>query len=125
MKHLGWLLVPLALTCCRTRDVDLLAQIFQRIGEKIEANVRHSSTRASPFGLPGLTPEPIRRVRCRLQWDRFLDGVQVEIDSPAEGVVRLRGTVASNLHRQRLTDLARETIGVREVKDELVVSESQ
>jgi hypothetical protein len=113
-------LLFLLLAGCSRQDGDLLARIFRRTGEKIEvatggtpnqfAGRLRSNT--SPIGLAD-------RVRTRLQWDRFLEGVEIEIESSLEGTVKLKGKVADLQKKQRILDLARATTGVKEVVDEI------
>src|SRR5262245_26697856 len=117
----SWILLVF-LAGCGARDGDLLAQVFRKAGEKIESAAGGTPnqlagrwrTNASPIGLAD-------RVKTRLQWDRYLEGVEVEVENTAEGVVRLKGKVADQAKKERVLDLARATTGVKEVVEELQV----
>lgn len=59
-------------------------------------------------------------VKSKMLLDSTVSGLQVNIDT-ADGVVTLRGTVASAGERDRAIAVARATEGVRDVNDELEV----
>lgn len=111
------LLIPLA-GCAR--DADLLTKVFRRTGAKIETAAGGSAnqfanrlrTNASPIGLAD-------RVKTRLQWDRFLEGISVEIESTPDGVVKVKGQAPDAAKKQRVLDLTQATTGVKEVIDEV------
>jgi hypothetical protein len=105
---------------CKGSDADVLARVFRRAGEKIEAAAGGSPgqfagrlrSATSPYGLA-------ERVQTRLRWDRHLDGASVEVESPSPGVVKLKGKAPDLAKKQRALELARATTGVTEVIDEL------
>lgn len=114
-----WLPLLFLLACgCGPRDGDLLAQVGRRVGQKLEAASGGSPsqfagrfrTSASPIGLAD-------RVKTRLQWDRYLDGIAFAIDSPSEGVVKVAAKVPDEAKKNRVLDLARATTGVTDVID--------
>jgi hypothetical protein len=110
----------LFLAGCGAQDGDLLAQVFRRAGQKIEAAAGGTPnqfagrlrTNTSPIGLAD-------RVKTRLQWDRYLDGVTVEVEGTPDGVVKVKGRVPDLAKKERILDLARATSGVKDVVDEL------
>ena len=63
------------------------------------------------------------RVFSRLRWDKELQRSQIDIDVQNREVVVLRGTVSSATAKQKAVQLARDTVGVEEVVDELQVSQ--
>jgi hypothetical protein len=117
------LLCLLLIGGCQSRDVDILAQIGRRAGQKLEEGF-------------GLSPETLAcrmrgpleegglesRVRVRLQYDKHLHGAGVDIGVPSDGVVRLRATVPDAATRGRILELTRATTGVEQVIDEMKVA---
>jgi len=61
------------------------------------------------------------RVYSRLHWDRSLNSAKIEVHPIKGGGVLLRGTVADEAARERAVGLARDTMDVSEVIDELNV----
>jgi hypothetical protein len=59
------------------------------------------------------------RVYARLHWDRTLNGSRIEVHMMRGGTVLLRGAVPDNAARQRAVAIARDTVGVAAVIDEL------
>ncbi len=114
------LLCPLLVAGCQSRDVDILARIGQRAGQKLEAGFG-----LSPEAMAGRLRGPLEetglpgRVRVRLLYDRYVPETEVQITAPSPGVVRLRATVPDAATRQRILDLTRSTTGVEQVIDEM------
>ena len=61
------------------------------------------------------------RVYSRLHWDRSLNSARIEVHPVKGGGVLLRGTVADEAAREHAVALARDTMDVSEVIDELNV----
>lgn len=61
------------------------------------------------------------RVYSRLHWDKSLYTADINTDVSREGLVTLRGSVADAKAKARAVDLARETVGVTGVTDELTI----
>jgi len=61
------------------------------------------------------------RVYGRLHWDKGLEGAKVEIAVRDGQVVVLSGSVATAAARQKAEELARDTIGVGSVLNDLTV----
>lgn len=61
------------------------------------------------------------KIYARILWDKQLQAAKVSIDSRPGGVVELKGTAPSDRVRERVVDLAANTIGVREVLDRIEV----
>jgi osmotically-inducible protein OsmY len=113
----------LMLAGCSAHDGDILAKVLQRTGEKLEAAAggttnqfagRLRSTAKPTIGLA-------ERVETRLKWDRYLDGIEVTVESNEAGVVKVKGKVPDVAKQQRVLDLARSTAGVKDVIDELTL----
>jgi len=65
--------------------------------------------------------EVISRVYSRLHWDKTLVGSTLEVEVRDGGVVFLRGSVPDAAAKQRAVVLARDTVGVNQVMDELAI----
>jgi osmotically-inducible protein OsmY len=68
-------------------------------------------------------PSTESRVVLRLQWDTMLAGTRLRVTSPAPGVVRLEGAVATFDQQRRAVGLAHTTEGVHEVEDALTLAD--
>lgn len=68
-----------------------------------------------------IDPLVTAKVKTRIIKDDLLDKSDVNVDSDADGLVTLRGTVTSEAAKNRALELARTTEGVRKVKDDLTV----
>lgn len=64
------------------------------------------------------------RVYGRLHWDKRLHGSELDLDVKDE-VATLSGTVPDAKARAKAVELARDTVGIREVKDQLTIAHSQ
>jgi len=62
------------------------------------------------------------RVYGRLHWDKALEGATLEINVRDAQVVVISGKVASAAAKQKAEDLARDTVGVGSVVNELTVA---
>lgn len=65
------------------------------------------------------------RVYARLHWDKILGGAAIDIDAAEGGVVTLKGSVPTAEAKTRAGDLARETVGVERVVDELKIEPAE
>lgn len=61
------------------------------------------------------------RVYSRIHWDRTLHGSKIEVHMLRDGSVLLRGTVPDVAARDRAVAIARDTVDVPAVVDELTV----
>jgi osmotically-inducible protein OsmY len=64
------------------------------------------------------------RVYGRVHWDKALQAANLEVEMNEGGVAVLRGSVPDAAARTRALDLARQTVGVNQVTDELTVGSS-
>jgi hypothetical protein len=101
----------------------------QRLGKKIDQGLNEigsdlrrgwASVRQSvdKLGVQG-------RVYGRLHWDKALANATIDIQVPQEGVIVLKGSVPNTAAQLRAVNLARETVGVKQVTDELSVPRDQ
>jgi len=65
------------------------------------------------------------RVYGRLHWDKALEGAKLEISVRDNQAVVLSGNVASAAAKQKAEELARDTVGVGSVVNELTVNTSK
>ena len=113
------LLLPLLLLpACHRQDGEKLVRIGQITTEK----VREAAPSRTPFG--DIAPEATRlgRVRARLKGDVCFEKCPVQVTEDDDGI-RLRGTVPTREHADRAEQLARQTVGVTQVVNELTVRE--
>ena len=114
------LLCPLLVAGCQSRDVPILAQIGRLAGQRLEESYGVSfEVVAGHLRGPLEDTDLAGRVRMRIQFDRYLQDIRVEVGVPSDGVVRLRATVPDADTRQRILDLTRATTGVEQVIDEM------
>jgi osmotically-inducible protein OsmY len=119
-----WLLLVMAVAGCQARDGELLAQAGQRAGQKLglsrgpSTNTLTGTLRAS-LGETSLSA----RVENRLRWDRFLVDQPITVVTSGTAAVTLRGTVPEAAMRQRAVELAKTTLGVERVVDEMEAEE--
>ena len=121
-----WMSVAcLAMTAgCESQDADRLNRLGTKVLDKLQ-----DPPSLSAVGGPASPLQSIRgswndlaldtRVSARLRWDKDLAGASIQVNSAGQGQIRLRGTVASMDVRQKAVALARNTVGVTNVQDEL------
>jgi hyperosmotically inducible periplasmic protein len=66
--------------------------------------------------------ELLSRVYSRIHWDKYLVWSTLEIQAQADGTAILRGAVPDKVYKDRAVVLARDTVGISKVVDELTVS---
>ena len=122
-RWLGLALACLAAGC--GKDADCLARVGKKSAARLDAMTGGARTRLADGweAVRGSVGEATldSRVAVRLRWDKDLAGADLQVHSPAPGVVRLQGTVADLRQRQRAVALAQSTQGVEAVTDELKV----
>lgn len=62
------------------------------------------------------------RVYSRLHWDKSLAAAKIDLTAPKEGVITLTGTVTDAKAKAKAVELTRDTVGVVQVNDELIVN---
>jgi len=63
------------------------------------------------------------RIYSRLHWDKALNAATIDLEVHSGGIVTLRGAVADAGARQKAVALARDTVGVSQVIDQLTISQ--
>jgi hyperosmotically inducible periplasmic protein len=61
------------------------------------------------------------RVYGRIHWDKALTDATIDLSATDDGVITLNGTVADDKAKAKAVDLARDTVGVTKVVDQLAV----
>ncbi|MGV3483497.1 MAG: BON domain-containing protein [Planctomycetaceae bacterium] len=101
--------------------------IGERIGQQLDEGINRLSSELRE-GWASLRQSVDRmgvqaRVYSRLRWDKQIATMDIDIDSGDAGVVTLRGRVRSAAAKAKAVELARDTVGVERVVDELAVME--
>lgn len=61
------------------------------------------------------------RVYGRLHWDKALGEADIDVDGDDDGVITLKGAVPDAAAKAKAVSLARDTVGVTQVVDQLTV----
>jgi osmotically-inducible protein OsmY len=109
---------------CKARDADILAQVGRKARQKVEASLG-ATTPHLAGNLPMGEASVAVRVQNRIHWDRYLRDLDVQVLAPSAGTVTLHGHVSDLALKQRILDLAKSTVGVKEVEDKLVLPEEK
>jgi osmotically-inducible protein OsmY len=115
----------LAVAGCKARDGDILRRIVRKTGEKLHVPGNPVGQIAGDVHVPVSKPDLVARVETRLRWDRYLAGARIEVRGDDEGDVVLAGKVADPSVKQRALDLAKSTVGVKRVTDEVKVEKEE
>lgn len=120
MRRTAVLIACLTLCGCKARDGDILLKAAARLADKFEA--AGSGELTARFRAAAGESSVGGRVESRLRWDRYLKGSEIEVALTGVGEVALRGEVADAALKARAVELARTTVGVERVVDELKVA---
>ncbi len=120
-----WLACLALLVGCEGQDADRLAKIGAKVADRLQMRAT---------GGTGRLPDSLQSIRggigefavdakvaARLRWDKELESASIQVGALAGGSVKLTGTVPTMEARQHAVQLARGTIGVSNVVDELTV----
>lgn len=86
----------------------------QQLGSELRegwANLRETINELSVQG----------RVYARLRWDKAIAIETIDVGTVNDGIVKLTGTVTTESMKRKAVQLARDTVGVQEVVDQLTV----
>lgn len=115
-----------AIGASKRSDADRLAQVGHVVAEKVKSSLPDASKVAGPLVAfkPGDALPVEEKVRTRIRTDKAMEGADVTVAAGTEpGEVRLRGVVQNRGQWSRAADLAKETVGVEKVVNELAVPE--
>lgn len=93
-------------------------QGLEQLSQEVQEAWTEVRTRVDRLGVQG-------RVYGRLRWDKAFADEPIEVTVEARDIVTLTGRVGSESARQQALELAKNTIGVREVIDHLRVEPSE
>jgi osmotically-inducible protein OsmY len=119
----GLVLGCLLVSGCGRGDADRLARVARQAAAQLDGlsgGARDQLGEGLEAARGALRDGLAARVATRLRWDRDLAASAIEVQA-GNGVVRLRGGVASQDLRQRAVELARSTVGAEQVVDEMTV----
>jgi hypothetical protein len=85
---------------------------LEQLGQEVQEAWAEVRKTVDKLGVQG-------RVYGRLRWDKALADEPIEVDVEGKDVVALTGRVPDEAARQKAVQLARDTVGVREVLDRL------
>ena len=94
-------------------DVDRARATGARVGESIAVGANRAERAAADSALTA-------KIKAKMALDDVVEAIDIDIDT-VDGVVTLRGAVASADERERAVRLARETDGVTSVVDQLTI----
>src|SRR5437868_2731258 len=106
---------------CDNQDTDRLARVGRKLDEKFHALIGGPQEKLTSGWLAmrsnwdDVTLDT--RVSVRMRWDKSLAEASIQVSTVSEGVVELKGKVASLQQRRRAIEIAQSTAGVNEVKD--------
>ena len=123
-KRWRWLAgAALLLAGCDGQDADRLAKLGGKVVDRLQ-------TQSSSAGRP--LPDSLQSIRgglgefavdakvgARLRWDKELEGSSIQVGAVGNGVVKLTGTVPNFQARRHAVHVARGTVGVSNVVDEM------
>jgi hypothetical protein len=114
-----------AVAGCKARDGDILRRIARKTGEKLHVTGNPVGQLTGDVHVPASKPDIVARVETRLRWDRYLAESSIEVRGDGDGVIVLAGQVADPSVKQRALDLAKSTVGVKRVTDEVKVEKEE
>jgi hyperosmotically inducible periplasmic protein len=94
-------------------------EALDNVGRNIRAGVENA---VATNNVAAYEQELLARVYSRIHWDKYLVGSTLEIQVQADGTAILRGAVPDKVYKDRAVVLARDTVGISKVVDELTVS---
>jgi osmotically-inducible protein OsmY len=122
----GWVLLA-GLACgCGNQDADHLGRVCRKAVDKMEMMVGgKKGNLANGFiafraSLGEATLDS--RVSSRLNWEKVLSDVHIQVKVVKPGMVKLSGKVREFQQRLRAADVALATLGVDNVVNELIVA---
>ena len=88
---------------------------LQRSGEAVRESFARTKTSVQNMGIEA-------RIYGRLHWDKDLNGSLIELEVRNAGVAVLKGVVPTAAVKSKAVTLARDTVGVTQVIDQLSVN---
>jgi len=104
----------------------------KKVGEKLDSAIQDVKSGLRKVG--GAAKEQFAKVKTsvhnmgvesrvygRIHWDKALNDALIELTATDDGVITLSGTVADAKAKAKAVDLARDTVGVSKVVDQLAI----
>lgn len=102
--------------------------VVERAGQALDnagRNIRRGVENAVARGEAAVRETDVfGRVYGRIHWDKKLADSVIELEVQADGTTTLRGAVADAAAKKRAVVLARDTVGVTTVVDELTIADA-
>lgn len=98
-------------------DLTRGGEAAREVGVAVAAKARDLSVRARDVAGDGALTA---KIKSKMALDDTVKALNIDVDT-VDGVVRLTGTVQSQQEREKALLLARDTVGVKEVRDGLIV----
>jgi hyperosmotically inducible protein len=98
-------------------DVAGSRETAREVGAKVAEKTHDISVRARDVVADGALTA---KIKSKMALDDAVKALAIDVDT-VDGVVRLTGTVGSPQERDKALALARDTVGVKEVRDGLLV----
>jgi hyperosmotically inducible periplasmic protein len=98
-------------------DVERAKQAGEKIGDRTAEAARATAQDAKEALEDGALTA---KIKAKMALDDTVKALDINVDT-RDGAVTLRGTVRSSAERDRALQLARETVGVRRVVDQLTI----
>jgi hypothetical protein len=120
------LISPLVLA--KESDGPILARVGRKAWEKGRDSIPATLKRATPLAAfrAGDALPVEERVRLRIETDRAMAGIRVDVwPGETDGTVKLRGIVPGLEWKTRAGEIARSTVGVDQVVNELAMTEAK
>ncbi|MFL5245191.1 MAG: BON domain-containing protein [Gemmataceae bacterium] len=110
---------------CDHEEVDRVNRVGQKVSERCQSAITGGENSLSA-GLEAMRTNwneaaVDTRVSLRLRWEKSLADAAIKV-SVTEGVVELKGTIVNESQRQTAVSMAKSTVGVENVKDEMTVA---
>jgi osmotically-inducible protein OsmY len=100
-------------------DIARGRETAREVGATVAEKTRDLSVRARDIAEDGALTA---KIKSKMALDDHVKALNIDVDT-VDGVVRLTGTVNSQQERDKALQLARDTAGVKEVKDGLIVKQ--
>jgi len=108
-------------TCKAQGVVERAGEALDKAGRNIRRGVENAVARGEAAVREA---DVLGRVYARIHWDKKLTDSVIELNVAPDGTTTLRGAVADAAAKKRAVILARDTVGVTTVVDQLTIAEA-
>ena len=96
------------------RFVGVVQNETRQLGSQIREGFREARQKIDQLGVEG-------RVYARLHWDKELQRASISVDVDKNALAVLRGTAPNRAAKTKATEIARDTVGVVQVRNDLAI----